>query len=294
MVNGGLDIFQIIFEKGVEVHRDKSGWLSTSNCHEPVMCEPSQIFANYHLRPIVLTVNLTPSISHCFLAPASEGRLLEIEMSELTQVAPFKNHSFVMANLDLSYTVGAVIYHCHRLAQAYVNVCQKFSKSPIPETQISSPCVFSDQPEPYYELEALITAARRFYTTARRPIWTAFGTGESVPSSFERTIAGCTKLPSGLRKRLDQSWSVFGEKLKEYRDCVEHYIHLGDFMPYAFMERLDNELWTAWLRIPDNPQARSAKSFRYDRRLDALTYGWTVTDEVVKLAHALMKQLPHD
>lgn len=292
MVNIGLDISEIIFEKGVEVHREKSGWLSTCNCAEPVTCEPSQIFEGYRLRPIVLTVKSTPSISHRFLAPASKGRLLEIEWSELTQIAPFQNASFLTLNLDLSYTIGAVIYHCHRLAQAYVNVCQEFSRWPARHDP-SSPCVFANQPEPYYEFEALINTARRFYTTLRRPVWAAFGDHCSVPSSFEKTVARCTKLPSALRERLDQSWTVFGEKLKEYRDCIEHYIHLGGLMPYAFMERLDNGLWTAWLRIPDNPQARSAESFRYDCDLDALTYGWTVTDEVVKLSHALIKQLPN-
>ena len=96
MVNIGLDISEIIFEKGVEVHREKSGWLSTYNCAEPVTCEPSQIFEGYRLRPIVLTVKSTPSISHRFLAPASKGRLLEIEWSELTQIAPFQNTSFLM------------------------------------------------------------------------------------------------------------------------------------------------------------------------------------------------------
>lgn len=289
------DISHIIFEKGIELHRNKSGWLSTHNCKEPVMCEPAQILANYKLHPIVLTVKSPPSISHRFLAPASKGRLLEIEWSELTQIAPFQNHSFVALNLDLSYTIGAVIYHCHLLAQTYVNLCQEFSHSSYPKIhKNSNSCVFGDQPEPYYELEALINAARRFYTTARRPIWAAFGNSGSVPSSFENTVARCTKLPSALHKRLDQSWTAFGEKLKEYRDCIEHYIQLGGFMPHALMERLDNGLWTAWLRIPDNPQARSARNFRYDYKLDALTYGWTVTNEVVKLSHTLIKQLPND
>ena len=295
MLNVSSDISQIMFERGIELHRDKSGWLSTSNCREPVACEPSQIFADYNLRPIILTFKINPSDSRCFLAPSSGGRLLEIEWSELTQVAPFHNSSFLTLNLDLSYTIGAVIYHCHRLAQAYVNVCREFSRSPYTRYKRDpSSCVFGYQPEPYYEFEALINTVRRFYTTLRRPVWAAFGDRSPVPSSFEKTVAKCTKLPCALRERLDHSWTAYGEKLKEYRDCIEHYIHLGGFMPQVFMERLKNGLWTAWSRIPDNPQAKSAESFRYDCGLDALTYGWTVTDEVVKLAHTLIKQLPHD
>lgn len=288
----GLDISHIIFEKGLEVHRYEGGWRSIHNCQEPVTCDPSRIFADYHLRPIVLTVNL-PKSSRYFLVPDSTGRLLEIEMSELTQIAPFQNRLFVMQNFDLSYTVGAVIHHCHQLAQAYVKVCQEFSRIPFPSREISSPCVFSDQSEPYYEFAALITAARRFYTTARRPIWIAFGCGGSIPSSFEKTVTRCTKMPSNLRQQLDQSWSLYGEKLKDYRDCIEHYTQLGDHIPFAFMEHLDKRLWTAWLRIPDNPQAKSIKNFHYDYKLDALTYGWTVTNEVVKLACTLIKQLPN-
>jgi hypothetical protein len=294
MVNLGLDISHIILEKGLELRRENSDWLSTSNCHKPVTCEPSQISANYHLRPIVLTVNLTSSVSHCFLAPYSTGRLLEIEMSELTQIAPFQNGRFIMQSLDLSYTVGAVIHHCHQLAQAYVKVCQEFSHIPLPSREIPNPCVFSDQPEPYYAFEALTTAAMRFYMTARRPIWAAFGLGGPTPNSFEAVLARCSNLPIALQERLEQSWSQYGRKLKEYRDCIEHYVQLGGAIPSVSMEQLDNGLWLAWLRIPDNPQVRSAKAFRYDSKLDALTYGWTVADEVVKLAHTLIKQLPND
>lgn len=294
MVNLGLDISQIIFEKGLEVRRENSDWLSTSNCRQPIQVDPIQITETHNLRPIVLTLELSPAHSHPFLAPTSKGRLLEIEMADLTQIAPFQNRRFVMWNLDLSYTVGAVIHHCHLLAQAYVDICRNFSRFPSPNGKVRSPCVFGNQPEPYYAFEALINAAMRFYMTARRPIWAAFGCGGPVPNSFEKTMDRCTKLPNALGQQLKRSWDVCGEKLKEYRDCIEHYVKLGDHIPFAFMELLDDQLWTAWLRIPDNPQARSGKAFRYDSKLDALTYGWTVTDEVVKLAHALIKQLPND
>lgn len=293
MVNVSSLVSQIIFERGVELQGDKGDWLSKSNCDKPTLCEPTQLLADYRLRPVVLTVNLNPSTTVDMLAPVSRGRLLEIEMSELTQIAPFQNAPFVMLNLDLSYTIGAVIYHCHRLAKAYVNVAQHFMRG-MAKLDVPSSCVFADQPEPYYEFEALIAAARRFYTTLRRPMWAAFGNRGSVPSSFEKTVAACTRLPDALQKRLRDSWTAHGKQLKDYRDCMEHHAHLAHVMPYAFMERLNNGLWTAWARIPDNPQAKSAKNFRYNGGLDALTYGWTIADEVIKVAGAVIEQLPHD
>jgi len=294
MVNPSLDISHIIFEKGLELQRENGNWSSTSNCYKPAQVSPPQITKMYNIRPVVLTVELPVAGSKSFLAPISKGRLLEIDMADLTQIAPFQDHRFIMWNLDLSYTVGAVIHHCHMLAKSYVEVCRDFSHLPSPSRKMPRPCVFGDQPEPYYAFEALITAAIRFYMAARRPIWAAFGLGESTPNSFERVVARCTNLPDILRNELQLNLDKYGSKLKQYRDCIEHYVHLGGPIPPAFMEQLDNGLWLARFRIPDNPEARSANAFRYDSQLDALTYGWAVTDEVVRLARVIIEGLPKE
>lgn len=43
------------------------------------------------------------------------------------------------------------------------------------------------------------------------------------------------------------------------------------------------------LRIPDNPECRSKAKFRYDRNMDALTYGWEATNELVEMSEAIIE-----
>jgi hypothetical protein len=114
----------------------------------------------------------------------------------------------------------------------------------------------------------------------------------SVPSSFPKTLKACNNLPDSLASRLDKSWSTFGKKVTEYRDCLQHYCPIGRELPYAHMQRLQGGVWSTSIWIPDNPEARSQREYRYDSRIDALTYGWQITNEILDVARSIIKEIP--
>jgi hypothetical protein len=197
---------------------------------------------------------------------------------------------------NLAYVVGAVVYHCKCLADCYAliarNMLQISSKPGYPDVQHSS---YGYQLEPYYELDALLTAARRAYDASRYVLWTVYGPGRGhLPSNFKKTIPACKKLPQELRETLVTSWETYGEELTRYRDCITHYSPVDFALGTASMQRLPDGIWSVLMRIPDNPAAKSQAAFTFARRLDALTYGWELCNEIVRIATAIVKSLPRD
>ena len=89
---------------------------------------------------------------------------------------------------------------------------------------------------------------------------------------------------SSLVDRLGRSWTDVGAKLKDYRDCTQHFASTDIGMGAVTMWRIAPGVWTAWARIPDNPEVKSKAKFTYARGHDALTYGWEVANELISLA----------
>ena len=58
------------------------------------------------------------------------------------------------------------------------------------------------------------------------------------------------------------------------------------------MSRLDYKVWSASVWIPDNPEDKSQEKFIYDSEIDALTYGWELTSEMVKLVKMVVDEAP--
>jgi hypothetical protein len=58
------------------------------------------------------------------------------------------------------------------------------------------------------------------------------------------------------------------------------------------MQKLDGGVWSVLMRIPDNPEVKSRVAFTFAKGLDALTYGWELTNEIVRVATAIMKAIP--
>ena len=120
-------------------------------------------------------------------------------------------------------------------------------------------------------------------------IWHIFeGRRDNLPMSFDRTIKSCVRLPEDLRERLHHSWATHGQKLKKYRDCIQPYFPLFAFAPNAHVTRLENNVISVSFWIPDNPEVRSQRNLSFGSRLDALSYGWELANEVVDLASFLI------
>lgn len=188
---------------------------------------------------------------------------------------------------SLSYLVGAVSYHCQRLAELYVQITSTFTRIfQIPGNLDTSDFqLFGYQQEPYYEFDSLIGAARRAFDSMRVPLWQRFGAGRgSMPRSLASLLGSSLPLPERLRDQLNQTWQQVGVPLTEYRDCIHHYVPVDFAAASAQMRRLPVDLWTTKILIPDNPGVRSKKQFTFTRRIDALEYSYGVANELLDLA----------
>jgi hypothetical protein len=187
----------------------------------------------------------------------------------------------------LAYDAGAVLHHCRNLANAYGAIVAQFERIRSItgyEESASGFVSFGYQAEPYYELDALLSASRRVYDKIGYCVWEAFEGGGGMPRNVANLLVRLKSCPEPLGTRLRNSWTSVGKKLKDYRDCTQHFASTDIGMATVTMKRLADGVWTAWARIPDNPEVKSRKQFSYVCGYDALTYGWEVANEVISLA----------
>lgn len=222
-----------------------------------------------------------------------------LQRLELTCLALGLAYPTKLYSVNLNNAISAVTYHCAQLAKLYARLAGGYG-SKVQTHDLRSQydskhdCYWSaERPEPYFEFESLVTAVRRTYEYARFIIWRAFsGRSESTPRSFVKTLASCKKLPQDLRFRLESSWEQYGKKVAEYRDCIQHYVCISGVIPLLRMNQLDDGIWACTAQIPDNPEARSHRSFKYDANIDALKYGWQVTEEILIVTRTILDFLP--
>lgn len=284
---------RIIFEKGVSIRRaDNDTWLLQCTREGQTKTTLDLVRHKYGVRPVLLTQRLEPDYGltiNSLLSSTARQDTLNMDLSQLLQRAPTNNVSIFQHLINLHYNFGAVIYHCARLAQEYSDLCCHYARS-FPDA--SEETIFGNQVSPFIEFDALVTSGRRTYDAMRYVIWRAFGIKGSTPNTFEKVIASCPQIPTSLGNRLNSSWTQYGSKLKEYRDCIQHYVPLTKRMAIAWMTRLENGVYATSILIPDNPEARSQAKFQYTSRLDALTYGWELANELLKLADAIVGEMP--
>ena len=247
--------------------------------------ESREIQQKYQLRPI-LAVDARP-IEDLDLLLSGAGANLGIQVSELYS-APTSDSLLLLKTFALAYDVGAILHHCANLAKAYSSIVSNFQHiRTIPgfATSDSDFASFGYQQEPYYELDALLSAGRRAYDKIGYCVWHAFeGAGGGMPDNMGQIVDRLKVCPRLLAEHLRNSWLTFGARLKDYRDCTQHFASVDMPLSTVMMKHLGDGVWRAWARIPDNPQVRSKKRFTYTLCLDALTYGWDVANEIAALA----------
>jgi hypothetical protein len=185
---------------------------------------------------------------------------------------------------SLGYLTGAMVYHCQRLAQLYVEIARIYTHIAGRTGTSETTAVFAWQVEPYYEFDSMMAAARRTYDSMRFVLWPRFGHARApMPRSLSALLDARTTMPEQLRIALADSWQRVGTRVTAYRDCAHHYVPV-DFHQAAFMRRHGCGCWYTTMRIPDNPEARSTTKFNFSGGLDALTFAWETADEVVRIA----------
>ena len=88
-------------------------------------------------------------------------------------------------------------------------------------------------------------------------------------------------MPEDLRSRLERSWTEFGDRITDYRDCIQHYVPVDFGFASASMEKVADAFWTVRIRIPDNPEARSSRAFTFAKGNDALSYSLEIAEELL-------------
>jgi hypothetical protein len=297
---------RIVFEKGIELRctREKQwAFQSVSEKNEFITSEENpeeiphklfhSVYTKYHVRPILLTSSY--SSEHSMLLPSLPMRSLDVELSELDN-KNLEDISFQHLS-NLIYSMGAMLYHCKQLAEVYCEVCRSFISFPFGQLEKCDKAIYSENPETYFEFDALVTDVIRLYEVLRYVIWIKFGTPKNhVPRSYKDMLK---KIPSQkkdfpplLFNRLKDNWSTIGDGAKKYRDCLQHNSPIIHGIPYVRMSRLDDKVWSASIWIPDNPEDKSQVKFIYDSKIDALTYGWELTSEMVKLVKMVVDEAP--
>lgn len=288
-----MDYTRIVFEKGIEIRLESDGvWRVQSAEDKPLPMGAKEINNQYKVQPIVAVRPLSLGIDYAFLLSNNE----ELEILDLVPskfYSPFLTDvSALIKACNIGYVLGSVHHHCKRLAIEYSEICRVYAMLPHPEGRSSDQAGFSYTDEPYYELDALLTAAHRAYDTIGKINWHVFGPRGDAPHSFENTIEPCKNLSPFLKDRLNLSWDKFGKKINDYRDCIQHYAPLHPGITNVDMMRLQNGVWSISLIIPDNPEVRSQNKYKYDSKIDALKYGWELTNEITEVARLILDEVP--
>ncbi len=277
---------RVFFEHGVALRRvEASEWRCEAAVHY-LSLPPTEFGRRYGLRPITAIMSMGAAPSYSLVFPARTGKALDVQLSELQQLTYAKKHSdYFRTTRSLIFLLYAVIYHTKRLAVHYADAIEHSIQFPH---HTDADRVTTHSYEAFFEFDAMVTAAIRAIDSTRYALWQAYGEKCSVPSSLRRTIDNCRRLPDSVKDRVEDTWDSRLAYAKEYRDCIQHYVAVGS-ASWAMLTRIDNLFWTMLLRIPDNPEAKSAKLFTFDRNLDAMTYAWELVTDVFDLAALILQ-----
>lgn len=293
------EVVRIIFERGLEVSdRPQSVELRNREGNYEEIIE--EMHARFVVRPCIVVNGMcdylepeTVLLSH--LSPRPPGLVFPGSPPRVffEQSATQNDHVFIQS---MDYLIRAMIYHCRELSLTYVDHCnfawahEKRYGSLSGSEDFVIGRLGSDS---YFELDALITAARRAYDGSRFILWNWFrGKMKDCPDNFPNTVKRLgNSLPLDLRERLNTSWKQYGTKLADYRDCLIHFSPLDDNTAVR-LRRHDGDIYSCQIVIPDNPEARSKKKFKYETGTDAFEYGWSLVNEICSLFADILQSCP--
>ncbi len=282
-----MNITKAVFERGIQLRLECDGWIVPDTFFSAeTFLEAQALFRP--LRPLFITSQFENG--KCL------NRLLRFDSTHYFDLAVsgLMNWSISYPKLypvyHLEYLLSAIGYHCQRIAELYVQIVEKYSQiyKVSGENETANGSLFQNQSEPYFEFDSLLGACMRTYDSLRYILWPEFGKG-NLPRSFKSLLNSQNELPEPLHLRLNASWEKFGKTLKDYRDCIHHYVPVDFAMASAVMHKDSKYGWTTFIRIPDNPDVRSKEKFIYSLNRDVLTYSWELADEILDLTTTVVE-----
>jgi hypothetical protein len=293
-----MEILRWVLEHGIELRSADKRWTVSSASPGAGINFKSlsdALMAHLPLRPVLVTEKRNFGGDLTLLLRCNDKGTFNLCVSDLMQSKLALDMLHPVHRL--TYLLGAVGYHCQRLAEVYADIAKDYCQitqitqiTQIPGHGDNDVASLQNQTEPYYEFEALIGAARRTYDSARYILWPRFGPKkDSMPRSLERLLKMRTNMPEALHERLATSWQKFGVSLTNYRDCIHHYVPVEFGLASAITRRHSSQAWMTTIWIPDNPEARSKNQFTFGLHRDALTYAWELADEVLGVSTAVVE-----
>lgn len=277
---------RVVFEKGIELVSADGQWIATT-AEKPLSFHSLEEATNGLKPNRIVSADLIPTkIGRHSVVLATAGGILG-SFAPDSDLPASATMTEIFARHNFAYLVDEIKYHCMRMADLYVEIVKRYlvlSKTPGYRRH-SQFVQFGYQAEPYYELDALLTAARSAYDSTRYILWNELAhKAGTMPRSLGALLRNRDSLPADVHSAFSESWKNYGIWLTQYRDCISHYVPV-DF-PFASiqLECLESGIWTALARIPDNPDAKSKEAFKFEKNIDALSYSWGLTVEINSLA----------
>jgi len=277
-----MDWETIVFEKGVEVHFAEGSWSFSPHDSRHLGSLQECLAALSPLRPLLLRRRNPEEVKFNVIARSDGRRIMEFAVSELRRTGLTERN--VAHVHGIFHNVSGALYHFHEMAEAYARIT---SEHALDSARVGGADISGRAGDPgvYFEFEAFVSSIRRAYDSMRYTLWQRYEEGSgSVPRSLEALLNRSRNLPENLRARLSTSWANFGVPITAYRDCLHHYVPLTEYGAPLLLKREHLGAWTLLARVPDNPAARAARLFTFERGLDALTYSYDCLDEVINMA----------
>lgn len=281
---------RIVFEYGITAIKEQAAWRVT--CVDGRAEVPLEAITELNrLSPILVELEhpspdpivlLLPNAQS--LLPKTQCRMLDIEIQMHEILPDLLDNRKLSEFLSVLYTAANGVYHCKRMAECYATIVSRFAAE---SSNRPAQVIFANKPEPFFEFDALISAAMRTLDALRCPIWRLYGNSGTMPSSFRRTIDACKGIPNPLSTTIEEAWSGYFANAKEYRDCIQHYVSPGAACSNAQLQRIPPGYWMMFAWLPDNPGVRSSEKFLYENRVDALSYAWSLTTRITQITKAI-------
>lgn len=254
----------IIFERGISLEKNDSRWSCSTADKDVLFDSVNDVIVSTGYRPLLLN-GAAGNANYYLVVPYNYGRFLDIYRSELSSIV----------SRSILFSMGACLFQIRELAKWCSKFCINHAQSkhkPDVNKIVTSP------ETPYFLFEALITDIVRGFNVLRYHMWQKWGSSGGVPNSFERTIDRLVSIPEDLITILEEKKEIL-IRAKKFRDCIQHYVDIGS-SSWVMLEKLPIGSWSAFVRVPDNPERRSSKYFKFNEELDALTLGWEFTSEL--------------
>lgn len=290
------DTGSVIFEGGVKADQSEIGEWEIAYCedreagpiHLPIEIEGGG-------QAIACNLRTTPGRDDFWIVVSSRtGGGIMPRFGILFQAENLSRKVTPIEDFPLQFRHDSVLHHFIQLAHTYDRMIRTHRGiERIPGQRKLASYILASQPEPYYWVESLISAATLAFDSGAMRLWKRYGSGNARPNGLTRTLNVLRQAQHPETPKRDYTrFEATYVQAKEYRDCIQHYVPVtNSILPFARMEDRSNGIWSAVCLLPDNPRARSTNGFRFEQNVEALRYAWLLTNDVAEFVQIVLEDV---